>query len=46
MAREESLSNVPATDVGDVIQSFIADGAVNIEAKQVGGSWVIIATFR
>ena len=46
MPREESLSNVPANDVGDVVQSFIADGAVNIEAKQTSGGWVIIATFN
>ena len=46
MPRSETLRDVPAEDVSNIVDSFIADGAKEINlTKQGNGKWTITAEF-
>lgn len=46
MAREETLSDTSEDKIGQVVQGFASDGAINIQlVKKLNGKWDIAAQF-
>lgn len=47
MPREETLEGIPSSDVGEIVQSFVNDGAIRIECvPNSDETWDVTATFE
>jgi hypothetical protein len=44
--RQEQLTDIPPNEVGNVVGSFVSDGANKVTSEQQGdGNWTITAVF-